>query len=313
MDYGNSYKKASSSSGSSSGLTDKGVWDSAVSYAVNDIVRYSNSLYKCIQAIIPGSPVLTDVMINAASVTYPNGSAVSVANLSNGNYAQIAIDMYNDSTRLFVATYGTNQNFNSVKFYSDTGLPNFYNYGYLTGATVLIDGISISNVIGIYNSTEQSYTVSFPTTNGKVISVAFLNGSLKEMPTSQVKLYTAMIVMPTTDTTHWSFFGNALANLFLPPVTFAMNAPVADCRTVPYMVKNACAISEITILTDVVPTASTTFLLFLNGAQIASIALTTASSITALTQSLAAGDILYAKISGAVNGIGFATVEVKVV
>lgn len=115
------------------------------------------------------------------------------------------------------------------------------------------------------------------------------------------------------DTVTWSVYSLIPTIQSLPMVNLQLVAPTTNSRTVPYLVKKACSINEITIVADVAPSAAVTFLLFLNGTQIDSVNLSLVSSITSLTQALVPGDILYAKISSAVNGIGYASVEVNAI
>lgn len=308
MDYGNSYKKASSGSGSSGGLTDKGIWDSAVSYAINDLVRYNNSLYKCILGITSGVP--TNIA-NFATISFYNGYQASGATVGQVTDGDIDTSI----------GYGySNQGF-KFQWSSAVTLSKVRVYGYAAQGEI-IKGISIldhtltqvASVTQNISSTGDYIDIPISITDS-IIYVVFLSTQSNDGKISEIQVFNGVTPLyPNSSPTFWTFFASALANSFLSPVTFAMNAPVADYRTVPYMVKNACAISEITILTDVVPTASMTFLLFKNGTQIKSITTDAVSLITPdISVALAVGDVLYAQISGNINGINFATIELNVV
>jgi hypothetical protein len=97
-------------------------------------------------------------------------------------------------------------------------------------------------------------------------------------------------------------------------IAFVMQNPIASQQSAPYMLKTAKTINEVTVLTNTIPTASTVINIFKNGTQVATLNITTPTTIIDITDiSCIAGDVICCGIGTAVNGITLITIELTAV
>jgi hypothetical protein len=95
-------------------------------------------------------------------------------------------------------------------------------------------------------------------------------------------------------------------------VGFAMEEPANDERSVGIKLPRAFTATSLDLLCATAPSSPVTVQIYKNGVLLDSNTISTTSSTKAVNHALSAGDVLYAKISGNVNGIAKLTAQLKV-
>lgn len=95
-------------------------------------------------------------------------------------------------------------------------------------------------------------------------------------------------------------------------VGFGMEEPANDERSVGFKLPRAFTATALDLLCATAPSSAVTVQIYKNGVLLDSNTITTTSSTKAVNHALAAGDVLYAKISGGANSIAKLTAQLKV-
>lgn len=97
-------------------------------------------------------------------------------------------------------------------------------------------------------------------------------------------------------------------------IGFVLQYPAANQTSAKYMMKTKKTITEVTVLTNAAPSAATTINIYKNSVVAATFTFTTASAVVDITDiACVPGDVIYAGIGAAVNGLTLLTIEVTVV
>lgn len=100
-------------------------------------------------------------------------------------------------------------------------------------------------------------------------------------------------------------------------ICFGMLQPAADQESMRYIILSDKYATEVRCSSKTAPTANTTIKIYKNGTEVASFIWTSGQATTTYDispdVSLTVGDVIYAKISGAVNGLDIVTIQVTVV
>jgi hypothetical protein len=97
-------------------------------------------------------------------------------------------------------------------------------------------------------------------------------------------------------------------------IAFCLLNPATDAESARYILRSDKTGTYVNIVSTSTPTSAITCKIYQGATEIASVSHSTTSSTSDITDvSLSSGDVLYAKISGAVNGVTNITIELTVV